>query len=298
MNTIQLKKYNTNIQVPSELKNNDTKLLFLDLDGTLIFPGTYEMPVSTQKVLQKARENGHKAIICTGRNMGLIRPVLKYGFDGIIASAGGYIQIGEEILSDIKMPEEEQRLAFKVLRENNIYIQPEAFDKMFVDEKIYELYQNLSETTGDSELIRMRKQCDSSLGCLPLKDYQNEAIYKILYICCDAKNFEIPEKILSEKYFFLKHPIDKNGMIHGELINRRVGKGKALKIVTEYFHRNITDTIAFGDSMNDAEMMEEAGFSVSMGNAPLALKELSDYVCPSQSDDGIKDAFLKLGLVK
>lgn len=34
------------------------KLLFLDLDGTVIWPGTFEMPESTEEALRLARENG------------------------------------------------------------------------------------------------------------------------------------------------------------------------------------------------------------------------------------------------
>lgn len=274
-----------------------SKLLFLDLDGTVIWPGTFEMPESAERAIAEARANGHKAIICTGRNMGMIRPVLKYGFDGIIASAGGYVQVGDEVLVDISMPEEERAEAFEVMRGNGMCIQPETFEHMYIDERIYEVVEKISENSGNSELVRMRKQSDQKLNALMLSEYNGDAVYKILFLCEQESYLEIPEKVLSDRYFFLKHPKDEHGIINGELINRKIGKGKALKIVTDYLKKDIADTIGFGDSMNDYEMVSAAGYSVCMGNGPEQLKKMADYVCPPQDEDGLEKAFQKLGLI-
>ena len=46
----------------------NTKYLFLDIDGTLVgFDGV--MPSSASEALKKAHENGHKLVICTGRQL-------------------------------------------------------------------------------------------------------------------------------------------------------------------------------------------------------------------------------------
>lgn len=273
------------------------KLLFLDLDGTVIWPGTFEMPESTRKAIQAARAKGHKAIICTGRNMGMIRPVLSYGFDGIIASAGAYIEIGDKVLVDHPMPEEDKELAFELFQKHDILMQPESFETLYIEERIYDLYGKMAEDQGDSELIRMRRQSDAALGCKMLSAYQGEPIYKILYMTQDPANFQEPERKMGEKYFFLKHPTGEDGITHGELISHEVGKGKALNLVMEYYQKEKSDTIAFGDSMNDAEMIAEAGYSVCMGNSPEKLKEMANYVCPDQAEDGLAIAFQYLQLV-
>lgn len=255
------------------------------------------MPESTKKAIEMARNNGHKAIICTGRNMGSIRPLLKYGFDGIIASAGGYIQIGDKVLMDLSIPEKEYAEAAQVLRENGICITSETFDLMYIDEHVYDVLEKLSERNGNSELVRLRKQSDQQLHCRTLSEYKGEPVYKILLLAENHEQFTIPEQKLSDRYFFLKHPADENGIINGELINRKVGKGKALKIVTEYFGKDISDTIGFGDSMNDYEMVSAAGYSVCMGNGPEQLKQMTDYVCPDQKEDGLYQAFQILQLI-
>ena len=41
------------------------KLIFLDIDGTLLPPGEMLIPQSTVEALRKAHANGHKLFLCT-----------------------------------------------------------------------------------------------------------------------------------------------------------------------------------------------------------------------------------------
>ena len=52
------------------------KLIFLDIDGTLLPPGEMLIPQSTVEALRKAHANGHKLFLCTGRNLRMTRPLL------------------------------------------------------------------------------------------------------------------------------------------------------------------------------------------------------------------------------
>ena len=74
------------------------KLIFLDIDGTLTEPGKNVPPPSAVEAVRRAREKGHKVVLCSGRNYGMLYPVLQYGFDGLISSAGGYIEYGGEVV--------------------------------------------------------------------------------------------------------------------------------------------------------------------------------------------------------
>ena len=87
------------------------------------------------------------------------------------------------------------------------------------------------------------------------------------------------------------------GCLNGELINRQFDKGRGVRIVAEHYGIPISDTIGFGDSMNDLEMIETVGYSVCMENGSPALKEKSDLVCPAVEDDGLYKAFEQLGLL-
>lgn len=81
----------------------DTRLIFLDIDGTFIEPGRMEAPASAVEAVRAARANGHKVFLCTGRNYKMTAPVLHYGFDGYVCSAGGYVVCGQDVLFDCPM---------------------------------------------------------------------------------------------------------------------------------------------------------------------------------------------------
>ena len=54
------------------------KLIFLDIDGTLLPPGEMLIPQSTVEALHKAHANGHKLFLCTGRNLRMTQPLLDW----------------------------------------------------------------------------------------------------------------------------------------------------------------------------------------------------------------------------
>ena len=66
-----------------------SKLIFLDIDGTLTEAGTNTPPDSAVRAMEQARKKGHKLFLCTGRNPDMLRPLLRYPFDGMVASSGG-----------------------------------------------------------------------------------------------------------------------------------------------------------------------------------------------------------------
>ena len=82
------------------------KLIFLDIDGTLTLPGENIPPESALKAIKAAQEKGNKVFLCTGRNPAMLSPLLQYGFDGYVASAGGYVACDSQVIVDRKMDPE------------------------------------------------------------------------------------------------------------------------------------------------------------------------------------------------
>ncbi|MEM3504712.1 MAG: HAD hydrolase family protein, partial [Archaeoglobaceae archaeon] len=52
-----------------------------------------------------------------------------------------------------------------------------------------------------------------------------------------------------------------------------------------------------GDSENDIEMFEVAGFGIAVANADTKLKEIADLITPSNDGDGVVEALEFLGLI-
>ncbi|MBR6185902.1 MAG: HAD family phosphatase [Clostridia bacterium] len=271
------------------------KLIFLDIDGTLTPAGSNNPPASAMDAIRKAQANGHKVFLCTGRNPAMLAPVLALGFEGAVAGAGGYVFAGDEVLFDCPMTKEQFETGMRLLKENGVFRTIEAKDATWGDEDLGEFLAQAGE--GNSELVRWRKALAEQLNILPMKEYDGRPVYKIVFMC-KTKEQLMPARAALEKDFnFVVQDVAAYQCLNGELINRKFDKGRGVKIVADHYGLGLEDTIGFGDSMNDLEMIETVGYSVCMENGSPALKERSDLVCPAVEDDGLAWAFQKLGLI-
>ena len=106
-----------------------------------------------------------------------------------------------------------------------------------------------------------------------------------------------PQTVLDRDFFFCMQEKSTDGFINGEIVNRKFDKGKAICRVCSYLHIPIEDSVAFGDSMNDREMLEAAGLGICMEDGSDGLKKCADDICPGVQNDGIRRAFVKYGLM-
>ena len=85
--------------------------------------------------------------------------------------------------------------------------------------------------------------------------------------------------------------------IPGEISDPGINKGRALVRICEYLGTDLGECIAFGDSMNDAEILQAAGIGIAMGNSEMCVKEIADQVCESCEEDGIAKALERMHLI-
>ncbi len=272
----------------------NSKLIFLDIDGTLTAPGSNVPPESALNAIRGAQANGHKVFLCTGRNYAMLKPLLVYGFEGAVAGAGGFVFAGDKVLYDCPMEKEDFETAMRIMKENGILRTIEARDGSWCDEGMGEFLAQ--QSGGNSELLRWRKALEEDLGIRPMSEYDGRPVYKIVFMCEKEGQLESLRAELGEKYYVLVQDMRGASCLNGELINRNYDKGKGVRIVAEALGYSIDDTIGFGDSMNDMEMIETVGCSVCMDNGSPALKEKSDIICPAVEEDGLARAFEDLGL--
>lgn len=275
----------------------DTRLIFLDIDGTLTEPGSNTPPASAQEAIRRARANGHKVVLCSGRNYGMLSPLLPYGFDGLVGSAGGYIEYGGNVVYDCPMTREQQDKVLSVFEQSGIYRTVESKTGTYTDEGFKIFLQENAKASGNSELLRWREQIESELGIRPMAEYRGEPVYKIGFVCRHAEDLREPMRVLEDSFKFCIQGTDEWGGVNGELINRKFDKGMAVRRLSEYLRIPLEHTVAFGDSMNDLEMIETAGLGICMENGCPALKKSADLLCPSVTEDGLLKAFQQLGLI-
>ena len=72
-----------------------------------------------------------------------------------------------------------------------------------------------------------------------------------------------------------------------DVSHRDANKGNALKLIQSYFSVMPDDCMAFGDQMNDAEMLQSVVYSYAMENASEELKRYARYIAPSNDVGGV-----------
>ena len=82
-----------------------------------------------------------------------------------------------------------------------------------------------------------------------------------------------------------------------DLLTKEGSKARGINHAIQTLGINMKDVMAFGDGLNDLEMMQAVGFSVAMGNGHPQTKALADYICPSVEEDGVLKGLKALGVI-
>lgn len=81
-----------------------------------------------------------------------------------------------------------------------------------------------------------------------------------------------------------------------QIMDKRVSKAVALEKVARHYRVPMEQVMAIGDAPNDVGMLQSAGVAVAMDNAAAVVKEVADWVAPSNNDHGVYAALKRYGL--
>lgn len=70
-------------------------------------------------------------------------------------------------------------------------------------------------------------------------------------------------------------------------IRKDAGKVQAIKALAQYADIQLSQIVAFGDDLNDVEMLEQCGTGVAVSNAVEKVLRVADYVTDSNDEDGV-----------
>ena len=278
------------------------KLIFLDIDGTLLPPGDMLIPESTLAALDCAKANGHRLFLCTGRNHRMTEPLLRHDcFAGAVCSAGGYVLCDGKTLVDIPMEPQQAEGVRAALERHGVECTLEARDATYGSLKMIERWSFTHRDAGDlnSEAARWRKAMEDGMTISPLAEYKGEPLYKIVYIAEHSEDLNEAKRLYEDRFVFCESKPDglNGGYVNGELINRKFDKGRGIKAVCDYLGVPLQNSIGFGDSDNDLQMTDVVGISVCMADGSASLKQRCDRIAPSVYEDGISKEFAALGLI-
>lgn len=238
------------------------KAIFFDIDGTLIdcTRGITEITKGVKKSIRKLQTEGNYIFIATGRPYAFIsEELLKFGFDGFVFTNGAQVVFRDELIY-------KQAIKKDVIKKviNN-------FEKF----KIEYILQGEKYSYMKSEYEELGAYYDSfSISRKYIKSEYNMSdidIYKIEMLC---KSKEAEEYCLSLQgdEFDCNHNISSNIF---EVYSRIETKASGIMKVLGHLNISVENSYAFGDGINDIEMLEAVGCGIAMGNASDKVKSHS-----------------------
>lgn len=255
-----------------------SKIVFFDIDGTLL-DHDKNLPSSTKEAISLLKENGIFVAIATGRAPFMFEGLRKeLDIDSFVSFNGQYV----------------------VFENEPIYQNP------LDSKKIEELYKKAHEKEHPvvfmnhmtmKASVQHHDYIETSLGTLkfahPDHDenfYNGRELYQSLLFCPEGE-----EGFYRENYpeftFIRWHPYSVDILPAGG------SKAEGIKKMIERLGFKIEDAYAFGDGLNDFEMLKAVGTGVAMGNAVPELKEHANLVTKDVDDDGIWHGLKELKLI-
>lgn len=269
------------------------KAVFLDIDGTMV-DHTGKIADSTKEAIGRAKENGHKMLICSGRSyFQIYEELLAMGFSGIIGAAGAFVIADGEEIYHAYIDEEQSRSCFEYLEKNGFLFCYQANDGVVMNQRSCDGMLEKYRKEGMKEDVLAKITGNLHLTEDPWKNPYNE---KIIYHQAPFPVDKVHADL--EPYFdVVAMSFEGQGSYSGEIGINGINKATGMEIYLNHVEIAREDTIAIGDGPNDLEMMDYAGIGIAMGNAFDEVKERADMITNSIYEDGIYKAFEKLGLI-
>lgn len=273
------------------------KLVFFDVDGTLVTRNNH-IPDSTIQAIKQLKENGIIPVIATGRAPVLIREIAKeLQINSYIAMNGQYIVYEGEVIYENPIEEELVDAVIEVATERRDGILLSTADELVANSMLSLVNRGSWYTflKGLIGLIPERIQLSlwrRMMKKVPKKeDYAGKDIY-MMNINADQEEELAYKKIFDEQLTFTR----ANEMSM-DIINKGVSKAKGAEKMLSILEVNRENTYAFGDGLNDLELIQFVNTGVAMANGFDEVKATADFVTASVFDDGISKGLQKLELI-
>lgn len=254
------------------------RLIAADMDGTLL--NDYgEVSTAVRIAIDSAKALGLNFTVSTGRPMLGVEPYLDL-IDGdmpVITCNGALIVTARtrRIISKTEI----SRGAANIIIERGI--KEGALVAAWAEEKLFSSELQSSYSSFYKSLTGMEP---AHISQLPDFD-----VTKIVYIMPPDRIKYIQRRFSPPTGVQTK----ASDSMFLEFFSDIAGKGRALRILAEYFGIDISETLAIGDNYNDLEMLRTAGLGIAMENAPEDIKKSADFVTASNNDDGVALAIQK-----
>ena len=268
------------------------KAVFIDFDGTYADHG--QVPAAHVEAVRAARANGHHVLLCTGRPKSMVSPDVLSALDGLVGAAGGYVEIGGTVLSDVRFPEDVAARVVSVLTSHDVAFTLEAPEGLYGPPGIKERLRDLLvQALGP---VGFQEASGEILGPLRASANLGQCSFGKVSIFSSPIPVDELARMIGPQVGALPNSVTGLAGHAGEIHLLTVHKAVGMAVAAAHLGLSREDVIGVGDGHNDLEMLAHAGTAVAVEGAPAELLALADHVIAPPSRAGLAHVFAHLGL--
>lgn len=254
------------------------KIVFFDIDGTLL---NHEktIPESTKRAISKLKEQEVYVAIATGRAPFMFEKIREeLEIESYVSFNGQYVVFeGEAIYKNPLDKRELSRLHHKAKSRKHPLV--------FLNERI--MRADIPHHEMISEAMKSLKFFHPEMDD---EFYLNNDVYQSLIFSTENWQHEYTEEFGS--FTFIRwHQYSMDVLPKGG------SKAEGIKQLIQRLGFDLNDTYAFGDGLNDIEMLQTVGYGVAMGNSVEELKQHATFITKDVDKDGIEYGLKEIGLL-
>ena len=225
------------------------KMVAIDLGGTLL-RSDYTISDYTASILKKCRKKGIKVVYVTTRHNISKFPKVAELADGLVSNNGATAYIGDTLIYEKTIPAESVRQFLFAVHNVGVKI-------LFKSDDEYVDFNTL----------------DDAKALLAMVDTTDEP---------KLAEFVIKKFLPPNSYLLVKEGGRLIVILHNE-----ARKCNGVAALAEHWGINSSEIVAFGDDTIDIDMLKYCGTGVAVGNALDEVKNIANYTCESNDDDGV-----------
>ena len=245
------------------------KMVVTDLDGTLL---REDKTISARNVtaFARLREKGIRTVYATGRGKSAVELTSAMKFDGAVRNNGASAYIEDEPIYKKLLSADSVRDLLIACDKADVNIAVECGAQHYAN-------FNINDLIGEDLLPIQYEIIDFS-------DLNRDA--EKLWAIIDSTNAEkvldvIKQNLSDTQYLYAT----RDG--YALVMHKDATKSKALASLADHWNIDKNEIVAFGDDVNDLDLLEYCGIGVATGNAIDEVKTVADQVCDTNENDGI-----------
>lgn len=268
------------------------QLVALDIDGTLL-NSAGQLASSTRSAVKKVQASGLKVILATGRRLVRTTPLARsLGLQTPLIVHNGAVIYDPQLETAIFQKGIPLELAFQIQKELElarmnyvVYTGPSCGDSVLAPLGLWRERENLIWRFLDEEAVFLKRIC---LQADPVRISVVDRAEKTAVFYNGLKSR------YGSKLNIMYFGADRHAWQGIEIVAGGCSKGTGLAYAAKRLSVSADRTIAFGDDVNDLEMLAWAARGVAMANAAPALKAQADMIAPHNDLDGVASVLAQL----